>query len=341
MACAPLDAPEPQSGEGMEFRYILAGDTEINSLQYTVSRPGMEQIVGEVSVGDSPHVGFYLAELAPGDDYSIFITAESANGLAVCVGQADFEVGAHAQRRVDVIVSCVLNEPPGGVEVGVDLNVCPHLTSVTVTPSEQCTGESIDLHAAATDVDGDPLSYRWQVDGGIIGTGASSAYVCLQPGTKTLALEVTDGACADTYAAPITCEACPGDPLPPECTECLAVNCVPEVFGIDVLELCPPDDFDCRAVLDCKLENECISPSLGSVPCYCGSVSNVTECADPNHAQQPDGPCKSIIEASLGTTHRPDVIGYFTGQDTGAGRAAIVAACMVNLCPEQCLAPRD
>ncbi|TPV95746.1 MAG: hypothetical protein B7733_08360 [Myxococcales bacterium FL481] len=354
-ACRPFEAQSTGAAGEVEFRYLIGDGVEVNTLNYMVSHPDAEDIHGQVPVGEDSTVEFTLGGLTHGAGYTILVSAMSTDGKAFCEGEAEFDIQTGRHSRVDVIMSCVVAAPdPWEVDVGVGLNVCPYLTSIAIAPSSQCVGEAIELVAAATDPDGPALSYTWRVNGVTKGAGAASVYTCEEPGSKALEVHVSDSHCSDTYSTTITCERCDGDTgseetggtgsdgtywgLSENCDRCMDLYC--DLTFWDGVRSCPHDDLDCRAVFECKLENACITPQLGSIPCYCGAIDRVTDCADPLYLPEPDGPCRELIENSHGTDVRPDIVGNWDWSLVGAGRAAAAASCMARTCFDACLRDR-
>ncbi len=74
-------------------------------------------------------------------------------------------------------------------------NTPPVIQSLTLTPGRINVGGTVAVAVVATDDDGDPLTYAYQVTGGSIqGTGASVNWIAPNaPGTYSLTITVTDG----------------------------------------------------------------------------------------------------------------------------------------------------
>jgi hypothetical protein len=70
----------------------------------------------------------------------------------------------------------------------------PSITSLaSANPSATTTGQSIMFAVAASDGDGDPLSYAWSFGDSLTGSGASVLHAYAMPGTYTAAVTIKDG----------------------------------------------------------------------------------------------------------------------------------------------------
>ena len=124
------------------------------------------------------------------------------------------------------------------INVGPSGSVSSSSTSITLpcppgTFNESCTASasrSVDLTAAYTDPENDPLTYTWSVTGGTLsGEGRSVSWDLgtLSPGTYTATVSVSDGAApAVTGTATVTIAVC--EPCRPPCPT-LSVSCPSDV----------------------------------------------------------------------------------------------------------------
>ena len=88
------------------------------------------------------------------------------------------------------------NVPPDpNCTPGTGANTDPVITSATASQSFGIAPLPVDFTAAATDADGDPLTYLWDFDndGSIDATGATAAHTYTAGGSPTAKLTVTDG----------------------------------------------------------------------------------------------------------------------------------------------------
>ena len=73
-------------------------------------------------------------------------------------------------------------------------NADPVISAATRTPAGDVnTGQSVDFTAAATDADGDALTYAWDFGDGGTGSGATASHAYTTAGTYTAKVTVTDG----------------------------------------------------------------------------------------------------------------------------------------------------
>ncbi|HLX65268.1 MAG TPA: PKD domain-containing protein, partial [Planctomycetota bacterium] len=80
------------------------------------------------------------------------------------------------------------------------INTPPVISSIPIaTPSPALVGQSISLTAAATDADGDTLSYVWNFGEGTNANGPSVSHTYTQPGNYLVFLVVTDPSSAFVY----------------------------------------------------------------------------------------------------------------------------------------------
>lgn len=87
-------------------------------------------------------------------------------------------------------------------------NTCPSVTKVVVSPRQAAIGEEITVTAAATDSDGDPITYLWESAAGSFAdaTSVSTKYTCQEQGTHSLSITVSDpDSCTATSTATVVC----------------------------------------------------------------------------------------------------------------------------------------
>ncbi len=123
----------------------------------------------------------------------------SWNGGGGAVVGSGATVGWSAAKGGDYTVTVTATDPHGGalsqsVTITV-LNNLPVVTSVTANPASPVSGQNTTLTCAATDLDGDPLTYTWNVGGAaaITGTGATVTARFTQTGPVTVTCTVNDG----------------------------------------------------------------------------------------------------------------------------------------------------
>jgi PKD repeat protein len=97
-------------------------------------------------------------------------------------------------------IKLVEEEPP---------NTAPEITSATATPSTGAAPLPVQFAAAATDAEGDELSYSWDFgNGGTTedATTKDAAFTYTTPGTYTAKVTVSDGEATDSETVTVTVE---------------------------------------------------------------------------------------------------------------------------------------
>jgi len=106
------------------------------------------------------------------------------------------------------------------------------------------------------------------------------------------------------------------------CIRCLCDECDDGCFQPND----PRATEQCNAIATCVRQNAC-----DLIACYCGS-SNLAECV----SGTPSGPCKDVIEATVGTTDVARIAQQFSDDDSAVGRALRVITCEQNQCLPEC-----
>jgi alpha-tubulin suppressor-like RCC1 family protein len=188
---------------------LLPDGTNVTSVDFLVTRNGVEVRSGSMQVGADGRASIILTDLDAGDGYRVRLsTARDAGSF--CEGEADFTVRADMTSNVNVILQCSDQTVDGNVSINGSFNICPKVTSTTVSPVTVAVGSSAAITAAASDRDGDVLSFSWSASDGTFSaqTALDTQYTCASAGDKTLTLSVTDGpnrGCTRNAAISITC----------------------------------------------------------------------------------------------------------------------------------------
>jgi hypothetical protein len=204
-------------GEAGDARMSLSlpNGATINTVNYTISGNGITPIMGSVNVaGSGSTVSFLVSGIPAGTNYLVKLDAVSTDGATTCGGQANFNIQAKQTTQVTVVLQCMGNNT-GRVQVnGV---WCPQLSSYSVSPLTVAVGGTIDVSAAAIDLDtSDDASptYHWSATAGTFAMPdtAATKYTCAAAGAQTLTVKVSAhsptidvSACNDSSTVNVTC----------------------------------------------------------------------------------------------------------------------------------------
>jgi len=190
----------------------LPDGSEVTSVNYVISRDGVEVRTGVLLVGSDGLASGTVTGLDAGAGYQVVLTAPRDGGIA-CSGQSGtFSVFADMTAVVDVVLQCDTLTVDGNIAINGAFNICPKVTSTSVSPLTVQVGGFTTISAAATDRDNDALSFAWTAPTGTFSapSAASSTYTCASVGTQTLTVSVTDGparGCTRSRTVTVTCVA--------------------------------------------------------------------------------------------------------------------------------------
>ena len=183
----------------------------INTVNYTITGNGITPIMGtiDVSAPGTTTATALVSGLAPGM-YNVAMTAMSSDGQN-CMGSTPFTVVAGQTAMANVVLQCTRTRTTGSVAIGGRIDQCPFITGVSASRLQAPVGGSINLAVAATDSDGDPITYSWTSS--TAGTGAlgpnaaATTFTCNAIGTTSISIAVSDGICGDSLmnVIPINC----------------------------------------------------------------------------------------------------------------------------------------
>jgi hypothetical protein len=253
------------SGRGqIEFDLTVAGGGKVAEVGVTIRGAMLsEPMVKKVPVlGASSTVSVYLDGLLPGN-YEMDLKATTEDGQWTCEGTGPFQVTAGQLSSLVVPLSC-RGVGDGSPNPG---NSCPRLESLSAVPNVAAVFDDVAISAAASDAEGNPLSFEWSAASGQFSTvtGPSTTYTCLEPGIHALVLTLDDGRnCDRTYQFSVTCQTAgtcgngvldPGEDCEPSLTTGCGEDCgfVFELFfcgdgTVDPGEECdPPNESSCDA----------------------------------------------------------------------------------------------
>lgn len=117
------------------------------------------------------------------------------------------------------------------------------------------------------------------------------------------------------------------------CSTCTTANCAP------LQSLCDSFTPGCAALRQCIVTSNCAKDSLlgGGQECYCGTVDNDT-CFSTTNPAVPNGPCKSLIEASAAVANNnPSLIAdVLFDQSKAHGAGMDLTRCQISSCDKSC-----
>jgi hypothetical protein len=190
----------------------LPDGSEVGSVNYVVSKDGVQVRTGVLLVGSDGRASATLTGFDPGPGYQVVLTAPRDGG-PTCSGQSStFTVFADMTASVDVVLQCDNLTVDGNIAINGQFNVCPKVTSSSVTPLTVAIGSFTNITATASDRDGDPLTFAWSAPSGTFSapTAANGTYTCASIGTQTLTVSVSDGparGCTRSKTTTVTCVA--------------------------------------------------------------------------------------------------------------------------------------
>ena len=203
----------PQGETGALSLNLELGDTDINEVHWTISRPGMEDMEGDINTsapGATASVEVFGLPPSIGKDYTITMEAIATDGETECKGSEDFGIDLGEVTNVTVFLRCKGPERFGSVRVNGEFNVCAYLYKVVVSPLETSVGNDIDLSAQATDAEDDSIQYLWTTLSGSIAdpSAPNTTYTCEEIGDHDITITVSDDDfdwCNDSWTVYVTC----------------------------------------------------------------------------------------------------------------------------------------
>jgi hypothetical protein len=188
---------------------VLPDGSNVSAVDFAVTRNGTIVRTGTMQVGADGRASVNIGGLDAGTGYHVKLTAARDAGSS-CEGEADFTVIDGTTINVNVVLQCADLSLEGNITVQGTFNVCPKASSTTATPVTVSVGSSSAITFAATDRDGDPLTYAWTATDGTFSapSATSTNYTCASAGEKTLTVTFSDGptrGCSKTATVKITC----------------------------------------------------------------------------------------------------------------------------------------
>jgi hypothetical protein len=195
---------------GLSLGLTLPDGSQVTTVNYVITKSGSEVRTGVLEVGPDGRVSATIGGLVAGSDYRVDLTAPREPG-ASCVGGAPFTIEPNQTASVTIVMQCDdLGLVDGNLSVNGTFNICPKVTSTTISPTTVAVGSAASLSATARDRDNDPLTFAWTAPSGSFSAPGSSStsYTCASAGVQTLTLSVDDGplrGCTRSATVMITC----------------------------------------------------------------------------------------------------------------------------------------
>ncbi len=206
----------------LELGFELADGSPVDEVSYAITGNGidpMEGVIDTSAPGSTASVEVF--GIPPGTQYLVTMTATTIDGERTCEGAVRFDVSAGIATEVHVMLGCKRAPRLGSVRANGKLNVCTDLTKVVASPLQTSIANGLALSAEGSDVEGDPIAYRWRATGGSLSNPSSAVttYTCEVDGPQTVEVEVSDDGfdqCVDDWTIDVTCVVDPNavDPAP-------------------------------------------------------------------------------------------------------------------------------
>jgi hypothetical protein len=168
-----------------------ATPTQVQSVRVTITAPDIAVPIVNELAKEGPESWRGTVQAIPAGPNRAF--AAQALGLA---GEVLYQGSAQAGVVTDQTVVVMLLLQPA-VPPDPFVNTSPYFTALVASTGRTVPGGRVDLLAAATDPDGDPLTYTWSATGGSYdGTATGASAIWTAPpteGSYTLTVEVADG----------------------------------------------------------------------------------------------------------------------------------------------------
>lgn len=213
-ACSePHHAPSSAEPGLIALELQAAPSLGIDLVNYEITGNGLLK-QGTIDVSKTGSLSARLSGLPAGLGYLLRLHAAAGTRPDLeCAGQARFDVAAGEVTPVAVGLQCRPPARTGTALVNGKVNVCPRIDGLDVAPLKVLLGGTFAVSGTASDLDEQPqaLTYEWESTVGAIddARGASTKIHCDQTGPGLVTLTVSDGDCADSVTATVTCVAPP------------------------------------------------------------------------------------------------------------------------------------
>jgi len=192
----------------MSFQLTLGDDSQISTIDYSVSAPDMEEISGEwvVETLEGPF-NAVIGAIPAGLARTLTLSAVSDSG-AECEGTVVFDVVQDATTVASVVLRCNVAEGRGLVEVGGEVQQCPLISTIAMIPPAAEVGEAVTVTVGAGGYSLVPQRSEWTANAGRFEspTALSTRYVCETPGAQIISLTAMDEVgCSDSVDLVVEC----------------------------------------------------------------------------------------------------------------------------------------
>jgi hypothetical protein len=213
-ACSPKSAPGREDLGDLSLALTLPGGAVITTVGYTVTANGTTFASGTIDVSNPQlTVATAFVSSVPAGTYTVTMTAMASDG-ASCSGSTPVTVFAGQTAMANVILRCTRTPTTGQIAINGGFNNCPFVTGLSASSLTGRVGDDIAVAVAATDLDGNTISYTWTNPSPAVGTlsplnAPSAVFHYLSPGTTQLEISISDGMCSADLpnAIPLTCVA--------------------------------------------------------------------------------------------------------------------------------------
>jgi hypothetical protein len=214
MGCGDERGTGTETIDSVQFKLDFGGGVTLTSVSYDLTGPNSFHQTGTLTVGSSDTVNAMFGPLPAGKGYDVMVQGTASDGSSFCTGEVMFNVPLPTP-FVQIPLSC-----SGIASVTANINVCPAIDSLSVTPAEVYVGSSMQLTLVAHDADSGPaaLTAAWTATSGTLTsvstTGAT--FTCTVAGSFSVSVSVDDGTpdmqCTDSASVNVVCTAPPGGP---------------------------------------------------------------------------------------------------------------------------------
>jgi len=201
-----------ESTDGIEVGSLgvnltVAPGVTIDEVSYSIEGSGFTK-QGAIDSSGAPTITGKIGGIPAGTDYTITLTATSAEGDTTFTGSAEFDIVAGETASVVVHLEGTTESGNGSVAVTGTINVRPVIEELTVSPLSVYLGSSIALSSVSRDPDEFPagLTYYWSTTGGVIDDPIAphAELTSATPGTFEITLTVSDSVSTATATQSVT-----------------------------------------------------------------------------------------------------------------------------------------